>query len=151
MHIRPKSAQVAIVTGLATTIYYATPDFIDSAAIRTVVKSALAGGVLAVTGVDVRQSEEIQRGALEGLQALRDTFEQVPDKGKVGVIAAGAVAVVGLAATTVMVERWIYQHGKKRAEAGKSLPHTRFAVLVGAVSAVTCLLPMPEREVAGSD
>lgn len=134
----------ALVSGLATAAYYATPDVIDSRAVRGWVKAGLTAVVL---GTAVPES----RAALQDMrQARRDVADAVADadplpaRGKVVAVLAGVVAVGGAVAGVVATERWVFRRGQAREAAGKSWPHTRAGLVIGAVAAGMALVPLPD-------
>jgi len=66
---------------------------------------------------------------------------------RTGVRAVAAVAMIaGSVAGTVAVERWIFRRGEARAAAGKSLPHTGPAIVLGVLGGLLALIPDPEAD-----
>lgn len=144
----------AVVT---TTAYYAVPDVFTSRASRGLAKC----GCLAVaTGASVAAFRQSKREApAEALSEKLRPEEFVPVEallekaapnagsdagpkahagaGRAGMagLAAGGLAVsVGAIAASVAIERRIFRAGERRAAAGRRLPHTRAALVYGALS-----------------
>lgn len=128
----------ALLAGAATTAYYATPDFIASRRRRGLAKAALAA-VITTTSLPDALAERPDQAADERLRAA--DVMSLPASRKAA-LAGGAVAFLAASvALTVGAERWVYRRGEARAAAGARLPHTRAAVLYGALSTVLSLIP----------
>ncbi|PZR54184.1 hypothetical protein DNL40_04435 [Xylanimonas oleitrophica] len=151
----PTRVQVltALAAGVATTAYYATPDFISSRRARGWVKAGLALASAATSVPAFRADQAAARAsAQEAARAAATeaaaTSEPVPESDvelgggvKAAIVAFGAVAVAGTVAGAVAIERWVYRKGEARAAAGKALPHTGPALLYGVVAAGLSLAP----------
>ncbi|MFP3713525.1 hypothetical protein [Puerhibacterium sp. TATVAM-FAB25] len=185
----------ATVAGVATTAYYATPDFIASRTARGWTKAGLSAVILASSVPDflaaraaARAEAEARAAAWATEDALEDGLEdgtdevtdgagaadaadradagledvpdntlaptaedvlermaeqadELPGRAKAALAGLGAGVVLGSAALTVALERWVYRKGEARAAAGKRWPHSGPAVLYGALAAAVALLP----------
>ncbi len=173
---RPTRTRVlaALVTGAATTAYYASPDLIRSRTARGWVKVALSAANVAASVPDLRAAlaDRKQKHAATATGSLRLGGTDVPDGtglDATGVVhravdenrtsddAPGAprdvrpalvagVVVAGLAASTVgtvAFERWIFRRGEALAAAGRPLPHTRTAIVLGVLMTALTLIPDP--------
>ncbi|MCC2333962.1 hypothetical protein [Cellulomonas wangsupingiae] len=161
-------ARAAVVSGLATTAYYAVPDLLHSRRARGWAKVACLVPVVAVSLPTSREEwDELRtsaRDARAALAAAQDGgTEAAAQEGgteaaaqddeavragssvrfKVAMGAAAAVALVGSTVATVAAERWVFRRGEARAAAGVRYPHTRTALVLGVLSAAVGLIPEP--------
>ena len=138
----PSRALLALVTGVASTGYYAVPDVLASRAARGWARAACLVVVAAASVPDARAAraawQEAQaRGEQPGLPGLED----LPTAGRLLLAGAGAVTLLGALRLVVAVERWIHRRGQARAAAGRRLAHTREGLLYGALAAGLALVP----------
>ncbi|MGY1822928.1 hypothetical protein [Geodermatophilus sp. SYSU D00079] len=140
----PRAASV-LISGAATTLYYATPDFISSRTARGWAKAGLVALSLAVAVPDVRAAWATAREPqqLDGEAVPPVTPGPPSTGGKVLAIGAGAAALALTVRGVVAAERWAFRRGEARAAAGKPLPHTGPALLYGALTSALWLLPTP--------
>jgi len=156
----PLAARVrpALMVGAMTIAYYASPDVVDSRPLRGVVKTALMGGITAVSMDDWRKDRAAARAAASSTDdALEPDVvgeeDELPTAELVRRMPAGkgaalsAVAGGAMAASvlvTIGAERWIFRRGQARAAAGSPLAHTLPALLWGGIAAAGMLIPGPE-------
>ncbi|WP_454050281.1 hypothetical protein [Cellulomonas sp. Marseille-Q8402] len=141
----------AAATGVATAAYYATPDLIRSRTARGWAKVALSAVLVAVSvpdAVRTRDQARAHRASLpeEERVDLREAVGTMSTRGKVVGSVVGLGLVGGSIASVVVVERWIFRRGEARAAAGRSYPHTRGALVLGALMAALTLIPDPPQE-----
>ena len=141
-------ALAAVTSGLATAGYYAVPDLVRSRTARGWAKTALLAVSTAALVPDfreIRAARHADRAASDGA-AERETVDlsSVPASRRVALVGAGVAVLGGTAAGIVAVERWIFRRGEARAAAGVRLPHTRTALVLGALSAALAFLPPPD-------
>lgn len=162
----PLAARVrpALMVGAMTIAYYASPDVVDSRPLRGVVKTALMGGITAVSMDDWRKDRAAARAAASSTDDVNEPDDALePDvvgeedelptaelvrrmpagKGAaLAAVAGGAMAASVL--VTIGAERWIFRRGQARAAAGSPLAHTLPALLWGGIAAAGMLIPGPE-------
>lgn len=137
-------ALTAVVTGTATTLYYATPDLIASRRTRGWAKAGLLAVMAAASVPEFRATRDTDG---DGEDAQGTDSPQMPEwasahtLGKVAVVGVGVAFIASSIASTVAMERWIYRHGQRRAAAGRHLPHTRPALVYGTLAAAVSLAP----------
>ncbi len=140
----------AVVAGVGTAAWYATPDVVRSRTARGWVKVACLAVVVAAGVPDARRAWQESREqasvvpdrprAAEEAVSLRDL--PAPARAvAVGVAVAGVGATVAVSAVT---ERWLFRRGEVRRAAGDAWAHTRTGLVVGALATVVGLLPDPE-------
>ncbi|SFK47695.1 hypothetical protein [Cellulomonas sp. KH9] len=165
-----ESARIAaaVVAGVGTAGYYATPDLLRSRRARGWTKAAC---VLAVTAAGVPEAYrgwQATRAGAPGSEALGARPDAGPAAGGAGAdgtdpargtpaevwrsvppgwraaltggALAGAAASVAL---TVGVERALFRRGEARRVSGVRLPHTRTGLVLGALAAALALYPDP--------
>ena len=147
---RRRTIRTALITGAATTAYYATPDLIRSRTGRGWAKAALATGVLAVSAqrmhadfTEGRDSE--QPGAGEEIARVWQHLS-IPERVGITAVTAGLTAAqIGF---IVVAERWVFRRGERRAAAGRRFAHSGPALLYGAAAAAleiaADVIPAPE-------
>ncbi|WP_309133796.1 hypothetical protein [Cellulomonas sp.] len=168
---RPTASRVlaALVTGVATTAYYATPDLIRSRTARGWAKAGLAAVTLAASIPDMRAAVAARRQefATDGLRLdgiavpdgtgldatepvaravdenrTSDDAPAPPRDLRPALVAGVAAATVAVSAVgTVAFERWVFRRGERLAAAGRPLAHTRAALVLGALSGALSLIP----------
>jgi hypothetical protein len=79
--------------------------------------------------------------AEDALERMAEQADELPGRAKAVLAGLGAGVLLGSAALTVALEKWVYRKGEARAAAGKRWPHAGPAVLYGALSAAVALLP----------
>ncbi|WP_293781082.1 hypothetical protein [uncultured Aeromicrobium sp.] len=138
----PSRAARALFAGAATFAYYATPDFIASRRNRALTKAglAVAAGVAAVH--DDRTSQAATEDTKKRLAGA--TLAALPTSRKLLLAGCSAAMLTGSVAATVAVERWIFRRAERRGADGVRLPHTRGAVLLGALTTALMLIPVPD-------
>lgn len=77
----------------------------------------------------------------DALERMAEQADELPGRAKAALAGLGAGVVLGSAALTVVLEKWVYRKGEARAAAGKRWPHAGPAVLYGALAAAVALLP----------
>ncbi|WP_135849894.1 hypothetical protein [Serinibacter arcticus] len=151
----------ALLTGAMTVAYYASPDVVRHRTLRGVVKTALVGGITAVS-IDDWKRDRAAAAQADGADAAAGAAaddeteadeEQVPTaellrrlparKGATLAAVAGGAMAASIV-VTVAAERWIHRRGQARAAAGSRLPHTLPALLWGGIAAALTLIPTPE-------
>ncbi|QGQ17966.1 peptidase S9 [Cellulomonas sp. JZ18] len=154
---RPTVSRVlaALVTGVATTAYYATPDLIRSRTARGWTKAGLGAVTLAVSLQEVRADIAAQRAKSAAEPPTDDTSDdRAADENRTtdedaqplkdvppALLAVGVAALATSVAGTVAFERWVFRRGERLAAAGRPLAHTRAALVLGALSAAVSLIP----------
>lgn len=138
----------ALVSGVATTAYYASPDVITTRTTRGWVKAGLVAVLLATAVPDARAALDRRRREHLKSEAVSETAGSTP--AKVVAVGVGVVAIAGASAGGVAVERWIFRRGQGRAAAGQSWPHTRAALLLGVIAAGFALVPLPDAPTSSS-
>lgn len=159
-HLGPLAPRIrpALLTGAMTVAYYASPDVVRHRTLRGVVKTALVGGITAVSFDDWKRDRaaaaeaEANAAHAETDAAAQADEEQVPTaellrrlparKGATLAAVAGGAMAASIA-VTVAAERWIHRRGQARAAAGSRLPHTLPALLWGGIAAALTLIPTP--------
>lgn len=152
----------ALASGLITTAYYATPDFVASRVARRWAKAGIAAVSVAVdlpqllaerasrrsaAEADLAASADrsVGAGAAPGADVVprADDAEPSPsDAAGSRLVALGVLAgVVASVAGLVAVERGIYRRCEARAAAGVRFAHTRAAAALGALTVVLSLIP----------
>ena len=129
----------AVVTFVATTAYYASPDVVRSRRTRTRLKGGLVGVISVVSLLEARPDRpdpETSDAVEEALGSLTGREQAALGALAVGVVVGGALAVRA-------AERWIFAHGERRRASGNRLAHTVPAVGLGVVGAATVLVPWP--------
>lgn len=150
----------AVVTGVTTALWYAVPDAVGPRWGRALAKTAVAA---AGVGVGLAATAE-GRAARDGLRAAGDLADvpadvpdrddesgggsgaapdEVDDQSPVDPRLAVAAITVGLgaaAALAVAGEKWAYRLGERWRARGRSLPHTRVGLAMGALAAGLTLL-----------
>jgi Ca2+/Na+ antiporter len=141
----PSRAVAAVVTGVGTAAFYATPDVISSRTARGWTKAGLTALAVAASMPELRATWATAREPLEpGSESrLSEVFRSLPVRSKAVVVGSVAALLAGSIGGVVIVERWAFRHGQARAAAGKRLPHTGPALLYGALASGLWLLPTP--------
>lgn len=171
---RPPRSRVlaALVTGAATTAYYASPDVIRSRTARGWVKAGLAAVSVAASIPDMRamvaaRRERLATGTpdLDGIgvadgtvvdatQPVRRAVDEnrtTDDAGDaprdlrpalVGGLVVGSLALS--TAGTVAFERWVFRRGERLLAAGRPLAHTRAALVLGVLMTALTLIPQED-------
>lgn len=141
----PSSMITAVVAGVATTLYYASPDVIASRTARGWTKAGLMAVVAAtsVPGYLADRAAARERTTTADDAAQVEEFGSLPSRGKVAVVGVTAAVLALSVGPIVVLERWIFRRGQARAAAGKRLPHTQWALLCGALTAGLSLVPLP--------
>ncbi|RMI06718.1 hypothetical protein [Cellulomonas triticagri] len=144
----------AVVGGLATTAYYASPDVIRSRAGRGWAKAGLSAVIVAATLPDFLREQAAARAAKAERVAAgeetevdwQETWDSMSTRGRVtaGAAAAGFLAVS--AVSVVAIERGAFRRGERRRAEGVRWAHTRPAVVWGVVSTALALVPLDERQ-----
>lgn len=122
--------------GAGTVAWYAMPDLIRSRGVRTVLKTALLGGVAAAAPTLARA---------QGAPSSGEVFDEVfsnPDLPGWVVPAALGVTVLGTVAT-VWGEKAVYAFGERRRARGVRFAHTVPALALGALAAVAVAVDPP--------
>lgn len=130
MATKPSSRVLpAMIAGLATAAYYATPDVIASRRGRCWTKAGLMAVTLATSAPDSRLA----------LAEIRRTWRRAG-----GVeIGAWVAATAGAAGVGAVIENRVFRRGQARAAAGERWPHTRLALVFGSMATGLALLPIP--------
>ncbi|GAB3345137.1 hypothetical protein [Modestobacter lapidis] len=141
----PFRAVAAVVTGVGTTGYYATPDFMSSRTARGWAKAGLTAVTFAASVPELRAAWATAREGQEPDDGAAPSavFRSLPARGKAAVLALVAVVSAGSIGSLLVAERAAFRHGQARAASGKRLPHTGPALLYGAVASGLWLLPTP--------
>ncbi|MFC8190860.1 hypothetical protein ACFUMH_04250 [Cellulomonas sp. NPDC057328] len=174
-NLPPRSRVLAaLVTGAATTAYYASPDVIRSRTARGWVKGALAAASVAASIPDMRamiaarkQKDAAPTGALRldgtdlpdatGLDATDVVYRAVdenrtaddgaPAPRDLRPALVGGLVVGSLALSTVgtvAFERWVFRRGERLLAEGRPLAHTRAALVLGALMTALTLIPQED-------
>ena len=127
---RPFTPTDAAVGAALTYAWYALPDAIRSRGLRTVLKTGLAaaGGVYFLGTMRERDWQD-----------LRKLPQTVADESVSPALIAGTLGVasiIGLAG-----ESLIFRRGERRRRQGSSFAHSKQALVLGLLSAVTALIP----------
>ena len=137
-------AVAAVVTGVGTAAYYATPDFISSRTTRGWAKTGLTAVAVAASVPELRATwvtaHEHER---DGEVTPPEVFRSLPARSKAVVLGSLAAVLAGSIGWVLIAERWAFRHGQARAASGKRLPHTGPALLYGALASGLWLLPTP--------
>lgn len=145
MVIAPTRAVAAVVTGVGAAVYYATPDFISSRAVRGWAKAGLTALTVAASAPELRATwataRERQECTAEALPS--EVFRSLPASSRAVGFGFVAAVVAGSMGCVLIAERWAFRHGQARAASGKRLPHTGPALLYGALAGGLWLLPTP--------
>jgi hypothetical protein len=138
----------ALIGGVATTAYYATPDFISSRTRRGWAKAGLLAVSLAASAPDLRALRAPGGTPADGEDALRpgEVIAALPPRAKAVALGGAAVGLIGTAAGMRVAERWIFRRGQRRAAAGKRFAHTVPAVVYGGLTTALALIPSPSDE-----
>ena len=141
----PAPYRAALVTGVGTFVYYATPDLISSRTARGWAKAAITTVAFAASLPDLRAAWATAREGrrLDGEPPPSELFRSLPTSGKAVLLGFVAVALTGTIGGVVLAERWAFRHGQVRAAAGRRLPHTAPALVYGAVAGGLWFLPPP--------
>ncbi|UZN03425.1 hypothetical protein [Cellulomonas sp. S1-8] len=144
-------ALTALVTGVATTAYYAVPDVASSRAARGWLKAACAGVIVAASAPGGREAWQEMRSSWRDASDAPDTSvldDAEPDADATGsparaaaLAVAGVAVIVGSVVLTVAGERWVFRRGEARAAAGVRFAHTRAALVFGALNAAATYFP----------
>lgn len=170
---RPTAPRVlaALVTGVATTAYYASPDVIRSRTARGWVKVALSAALVATSVPDLRAALATRKQAHATAPRLHGTalpdgtgldatapVARAVDENRTSddataaprdlrpALVAGGVAAAAIAVSTVgtvAFERWVFRRGERLLAAGRPLAHTRAAIVLGVVMTALSLIPDP--------
>ena len=140
-------AVAAVVTGVGTAVYYATPDFISSRTARGWTKAGLTALAVAASVPELRATWDTarERQQLDGEAPLSEVFRSLPARSRAVVLGSVAAVLAGSIGMVIVAERWAFRHGQARAASGRRLPHTAPALLYGALSGGLWLLPDPPR------
>jgi hypothetical protein len=136
----PARARAAIVSGITTTAYYASPDLVRSRTARAWIKAACLGAAFAASLPDLRTLRAARDADPEPVAPTGTSDAIAPSR---RVVLATTASVVGGLALMVATERWIFRRGEVRAAAGVPLAHTRPAVVLGLITAALAVLPEP--------
>jgi hypothetical protein len=141
----PSRAVAAVVTGVATAVYYATPDLISSRTARGWAKAGLTALSVAASVPELRATwvTARERQELDGEPLPSDVFRSLPALSKAVVFGSVAAVLAGSIGLVVIAERRAFRLGQTRAASGKRLPHTGPALLYGALASGLWLLPTP--------
>jgi hypothetical protein len=141
----PSRAVAAVVTGVGTAVYYATPDFIASRTARGWAKAGLTALVAAACVPELRATWATtrERQELDGEAPPSEVFRSLPARSKAVVCGFVAAVFAGSIGAVLIGERWAFRHGQARAASGQRLPHTGPALLYGALASGLWLLPTP--------
>ncbi|MGY2002628.1 hypothetical protein [Blastococcus sp. SYSU DS1024] len=138
-------AVAPLVSAAATTLYYATPDFIPSRTTRGWAKAGLTAVAVAASVPDARAAWVPAPGGhgAEGAVAPAQALGSLPAGSKAVILGSVAAALAAGVGGLLTAERWIFRRGQARAAAGKRLPHTGPAVVYGVLASALWLLPPP--------
>lgn len=155
----------ALVSGIGTAAYYATPDVISSRTARAWAKTGIGVMITAASIPELLAMREDLAEKKAAGQPERDAaadaasagtdsssaesadesiqgFADLSTRAKVAMGGAfGAVLAVSCI-PVVLAEKWAFRHGEARAAAGKPLAHTRPALVYGLLAAALTLVPM---------
>jgi hypothetical protein len=138
-------AVAAVVTGVATAVYYATPDLISSRTARGWAKAGLTALTVATTVPELRAAWATarERQELDGEPLPWEALRSLPARSKAVVFGSVAAVLAGSIGLVLVAERRAFRHGQARAASGQRLPHTGPALLYGALASGLWLLPSP--------
>jgi hypothetical protein len=138
-------AVAAVVTGVATAVYYATPDLISSRTARGWAKAGLTALTVAATVPELRETWATarERQELDGQAPPSEVFRSLPARSKAVVLGFVAAVLAGSNGGVLITERKVFRHGQARSASGKRLPHTGPALLYGALASGLWFLPTP--------
>lgn len=139
----PSRATAALVTGLGTALYYATPDVLPSRTARGWAKAGLTAVAVAASAPEVRAEWANARHELVAAGDPAEAFAALPAASKAVVLGAGAAVLAGALGGLLAVERSVFRRGQARAAAGKRLAHTGPALLYGVLAGGLWLIPPP--------
>ena len=141
----PSRAVAAVVTGVGTAVYYATPDLISSRTARGWAKAGLTALAVAASVPELRATWATarERQQLDGEALPSESFRSLPARSKAVVCGSVVAVLAGAIGWVLLAERWAFRHGQARAAAGTRLPHTGPALLYGALASGLWLLPDP--------
>lgn len=142
----PSRTVAAVVTGLGTAAYYATPDVISSRTARGWVKTGLTAVVVAASVPQLRATWAViarERQGPDGELPPSEVFSSLPVRSRAVVLGLVAAVLAGSTGGVLVAERRAFRHGQARAAAGRRLPHTGPALLYGALAGGLWLLPTP--------
>ncbi|MGY1812471.1 hypothetical protein [Blastococcus sp. SYSU D00820] len=133
----------ALVSGAATVVYYASPDFLASRTARGWVKAGVAAVSLATAVPELRAARAAARARREAGEQGQPSpaFGSLPAATRAALLGAAAAVAVLSVRGAVAAERWAFRRGEERAAAGRRLPHTGPALLYGALTTALGLLP----------
>jgi hypothetical protein len=123
----------AVVTGVATAVWYALPDHVAARRQRMLVKATLLGASAGWSLVSRPDPVLVADLPAPPPRADRSRRERAARAVVAGLVTAGAVAAL------VGFEVGTYRLGERSARRGVRLPHTRGAVVLGAVSTSAAL------------
>lgn len=142
-----------LISGLGIALWYSLPDYTDSRATRTIVKtgivvSSAAYGYGVLKGDGTREGNraatadgaETDDAAADGAGAAGATPStagpRVAGVRKAAVLGLAAVVVGASAATTVAMERAVYRYGERLSGRGVRLAHTRIGIVLAASTTI---------------
>lgn len=135
--VRPSVAQ-AVITGVATALWYAMPDLVRSRPARVALKLGLIGAGGA--GWVLARPEQADPVGPQGPDVFDEVFEAVRSKPAeslgIGASVVGLSAVIG-----VLGEKAIFRFGERRRARGVRGAHLVPAIVLGVLGAVTARLP----------
>lgn len=146
----------AVVTGTATTLWYALPDFVSSPAARFWIKTGLATAVIGwsagssrplLSGAATPSSDLPAGDAPSPGPSLPTDRNRVGWRGVVGLVVLVCAVASGLVASvvvTVAADRAVHRLGEWAARRGALHPHSRNAVVLGVAAALSDLWARPE-------
>lgn len=164
-------ALTALMTGAATTAYYAVPDVARTRAARGWLKAACVAAAFAVPasleremwqdaratwqdravapapGSDVDTDTDATDADTDATDAdgkpttVAEWWRAASPRGKSATVAIALGLTVASTALTVAGERWVFRRGETRAAAGVRFAHTRQGLVLGALSAALQLIP----------
>ncbi|GIG30461.1 hypothetical protein [Cellulomonas marina] len=139
----PARIAIALLTGVATTAYYATPDLIRSRTARGWTKAGIAALLTASSIPEFRRGRAAarERWEREESRTPAQLLAEVPASRKAAGAGAAALLLGGSVALTVAGERWMYRRGERRAAVGVAWAHTRGGVLAGLLAGALALIP----------
>ncbi|MBO0898552.1 hypothetical protein J1G42_01060 [Cellulomonas sp. zg-ZUI222] len=156
----------AVVAGVGTVGYYATPDLLRSRRARGWAKAAC---VLVVTAAGVPEAYRgwratrdaaagapgagsdagspsggtVPDGADAPRGALSEAWRSVPPGWRAALTGGALAGAATSVALTVGIERALFRRGEARRASGVRLPHTRTGVALGVLAAALALYPDP--------
>ena len=129
----------ALVTGVATALWYALPDHVRSRRRRALLKVGILGALVGWSALShpAPPTPSVPAAAVDPTVV---DGEREPTRAEVSRTAARtavALAAVGAgAALAVAAEEGLYRFGERSARRGARLPHTRDGLVLGAASAL---------------